>query len=274
MPGNQHGHIWTHLHSTMASLASFQCLKQGTTEHVLDHPRNCTCVQGPVLPETLQRLRTRVMQGERVPVIHTVGFFAEEQRGGPGERFLRQLSALTGGTFQVRTPCYTPLCYTPPLLHHPLLHPPVLHHPVLHPPFATPPCATPPPVPHLPVLHPLCSALLAAATQCCRSHYGLCAVHMLKAGSLCCTSPAGHIADYALQLWGHPLAGCLTSSECSATCHCSVAFYRMHTCCRSLTGMTLHNDLVWDNTLCHWERRSTGQMYGGCGTMASGRSMT
>ena len=50
---------------------------------------------------TLQRVRARVMQGERVPVIHTVGFFAEEQRGGPGERFLRQLSALTGGTFQV-----------------------------------------------------------------------------------------------------------------------------------------------------------------------------
>ncbi len=51
------------------------------------------------------------MQGERVPVIHTVGFFAEEQQGGPGERFLRQLSALTGGTFQVR-----PLSYYPALL--------------------------------------------------------------------------------------------------------------------------------------------------------------
>ena len=43
------------------------------------------------------------MQGDRIPVIHTVGFFAEEQRGGPGERFLRQLSALTGGTFQARS---------------------------------------------------------------------------------------------------------------------------------------------------------------------------
>ncbi len=54
------------------------------------------------------------MQGERVPVIHTVGFFAEEQRGGPGERFLRQLSALTGGTFQVGTctsACYVVPCY-------------------------------------------------------------------------------------------------------------------------------------------------------------------
>lgn len=49
----------------------------------------------------VQKVRSRVAQGERVPVIHTVGFFAEEQRGGPGERFLRQLSALTGGTFQV-----------------------------------------------------------------------------------------------------------------------------------------------------------------------------
>lgn len=56
---------------------------------------------------TLQRVRTRVMQGERMPVIHTVGFFAEEQRGGPGERFLRQLSALTGGTFQVSFPLNT-----------------------------------------------------------------------------------------------------------------------------------------------------------------------
>ncbi|KAL0050091.1 hypothetical protein WJX82_004313 [Trebouxia sp. C0006] len=52
----------------------------------------------------LEKLRKRVMQGERVPVIHTVGFFAEEQRGGPGERFLRQLSALTGGTFQEYRP--------------------------------------------------------------------------------------------------------------------------------------------------------------------------
>lgn len=52
----------------------------------------------------VQKLRARVMQGERVPVIHTVGFFAEEQRGGPGERFLRQLSALTGGTFQAGSP--------------------------------------------------------------------------------------------------------------------------------------------------------------------------
>jgi hypothetical protein len=58
----------------------------------------------------LQKLRKQVMQGERVPVIHTVGFFAEEQRGGPGERFLRQLSALTGGTFQV-----SPLSYCPAL---------------------------------------------------------------------------------------------------------------------------------------------------------------
>ena len=49
----------------------------------------------------VQKVRARIAQGERVPVIHTVGFFAEEQRGGPGERFLRQLSALTGGTFQV-----------------------------------------------------------------------------------------------------------------------------------------------------------------------------
>lgn len=66
------------------------------------------------------------MQGERVPVIHTVGFFAEEQRGGPGERFLRQLSALTGGTFQVElcsqscaVPCFAdmpcvPLCWAMP----------------------------------------------------------------------------------------------------------------------------------------------------------------
>ena len=53
------------------------------------------------------------MQGERVPVIHTVGFFAEEQRGGPGERFLRQLSALAGGTFQV-----SPLSYCPALSCH------------------------------------------------------------------------------------------------------------------------------------------------------------
>ncbi|KAL0042270.1 hypothetical protein WJX77_008145 [Trebouxia sp. C0004] len=52
----------------------------------------------------LEKLRKRVMQGERVPVIHTVGFFAEEQQGGPGERFLRQLSALTGGTFQEYRP--------------------------------------------------------------------------------------------------------------------------------------------------------------------------
>ena len=49
----------------------------------------------------VQKVRGRIAQGERVPVIHTVGFFAEEQRGGPGERFLRHLSALTGGTFQV-----------------------------------------------------------------------------------------------------------------------------------------------------------------------------
>ena len=49
----------------------------------------------------VQKLRNRRIQGERVPAIHTVGFFADEQRGGPGERFLRQLSALTGGTFQV-----------------------------------------------------------------------------------------------------------------------------------------------------------------------------
>ena len=41
------------------------------------------------------------MSGETLPTIHTVGFFAEEQRSGPGERFLRQLSALTGGSFQV-----------------------------------------------------------------------------------------------------------------------------------------------------------------------------
>lgn len=49
----------------------------------------------------LQRLKSRLMAGEVLPAIHTVGFFAEEQRSGPGERFLRQLSALTGGTFQV-----------------------------------------------------------------------------------------------------------------------------------------------------------------------------
>lgn len=41
------------------------------------------------------------MSGETLPTVHTVGFFAEEQRSGPGERFLRQLSALTGGSFQV-----------------------------------------------------------------------------------------------------------------------------------------------------------------------------
>lgn len=41
------------------------------------------------------------MAGEALPVIHTVGFFAEEQRSGPGERFLRHLAALTGGSFQV-----------------------------------------------------------------------------------------------------------------------------------------------------------------------------
>ena len=41
------------------------------------------------------------MAGEALPTIHTVGFFAEEHRSGPGERFLRQLSALTGGSFQV-----------------------------------------------------------------------------------------------------------------------------------------------------------------------------
>lgn len=41
------------------------------------------------------------MAGEALPTIHTVGFFAEEHRSGPGERFLRQLSALTKGSFQV-----------------------------------------------------------------------------------------------------------------------------------------------------------------------------
>ncbi len=68
----------------------------------------------------LQKLRKRVMQGERVPVIHTVGFFAEEQRGGPGERFLRQLSALTGGTFQVSPLSYCPALTCPALPYHAL----------------------------------------------------------------------------------------------------------------------------------------------------------
>ncbi|KAL3162910.1 hypothetical protein ABBQ32_009352 [Trebouxia sp. C0010 RCD-2024] len=52
----------------------------------------------------LEKVRNQIAQGARVPVIHTVGFFAEEQRGGPGERFLRHLSALTGGTFQEYRP--------------------------------------------------------------------------------------------------------------------------------------------------------------------------
>ena len=56
------------------------------------------------------------MQGERVPVIHTVGFFAEEQRGGPGERFLRQLSALAGGTFQVSPVSYCPALPCPAIV--------------------------------------------------------------------------------------------------------------------------------------------------------------
>ena len=60
----------------------------------------------------VQKVRCRFAQGERVPVIHTVGFFAEEQRGGPGERFLRHLSALTGGTFQVS--CCAVLCWALP----------------------------------------------------------------------------------------------------------------------------------------------------------------
>ena len=68
----------------------------------------------------LQKLRKRVTQGERVPVIHTVGFFAEEQRGGPGERFLRQLSAVTGGTFQVSPRSYSPALPCPALPYHAL----------------------------------------------------------------------------------------------------------------------------------------------------------
>ena len=62
----------------------------------------------------VQKVRIRIACGERVPVIHTVGFFAEEQKGGPGERFLRHLSALTGGTFQVSCCAvlrYGQLCY-------------------------------------------------------------------------------------------------------------------------------------------------------------------
>jgi hypothetical protein len=44
--------------------------------------------------------------GRSCPPIHCIGFFPpNDTRGGAGERFLKQLAALTGGTFQVSGPC-------------------------------------------------------------------------------------------------------------------------------------------------------------------------
>ena len=101
-------------------------MRSATLWHLIEnlqgyaHDIKCTChVQLLYIGLwCLQKLRKRVMQGERVPVIHTVGFFAEEQRGGPGERFLRQLSALTGGTFQVSCLSYCPALLCPALPYH------------------------------------------------------------------------------------------------------------------------------------------------------------
>ncbi|KAK9813278.1 hypothetical protein WJX72_011826 [[Myrmecia] bisecta] len=48
----------------------------------------------------LKEVESRLAAGERVLPIHTVGFFAHGERDGRGERFLRHLSSVTGGTFQ------------------------------------------------------------------------------------------------------------------------------------------------------------------------------
>lgn len=51
--------------------------------------------------------------GRSCPPIHCIGFFPpNDTRGGAGERFLKQLAALTGGTFQVREEVNSTSSYT------------------------------------------------------------------------------------------------------------------------------------------------------------------
>ncbi len=178
-------------------------MRSATLWHLIEnlqgyaHDIKCTChVQLLYIGLwCLQKLRKRVMQGERVPVIHTVGFFAEEQRGGPGERFLRQLSALTGGTFQVSCLSYCPALLCPALPYH--------ARPCL--PLSCPalPCLSlaslvlPCPASALPCYaHLYCSAPLAWATPGCRCHGTLYLPLTMHLVPFACNLPAMSTTSY------------------------------------------------------------------------------
>lgn len=75
-------------------------------------------------PSIFQTIEAGLIAGNSVPKIHTVGFFQKGQVENMGERFLKRLSEMTGGTYQVRrlprqhlVPCtvcdYTPCRYYP-----------------------------------------------------------------------------------------------------------------------------------------------------------------
>lgn len=52
---------------------------------------------------------------EAVPPMHTIGFFPINAEGGNGERFLKQIALLTGGTYRVRSrPFSSPPASLPP----------------------------------------------------------------------------------------------------------------------------------------------------------------
>ncbi len=149
------------------------------------------------------------MQGERVPVIHTVGFFAEEQRGGPGERFLRQLSALTGGTFQVSPLSYCPALTCPaipcPALPSLVLPCPAFSCPALPwPALSCPDLPCPAiPCPALPSLVLPCPALASLVLPC-------------PAPSLPCCA---HLYCSAVLVWAMPGCRCHCTLYLSLTMH-------------------------------------------------------
>ena len=196
------------------------------------------------------------MQGERVPVIHTVGFFAEEQRGGPGERFLRQLSALAGGTFQVSPLSYCPALPCPAIPYHALpcllLSCPALPWPALS-------------CPVQPLHHhamPICTALL-----CCSGLYKAAGA---TAGCTCrskCIS-SSRMLSLTMHAVSHN-ACCLSQCMLSLTMHLVL----LHaTCLPHSPCPTTASILAAGWCVCHC--RNTGQRCGGCGVGVTGWSMT
>lgn len=58
----------------------------------------------------LQMVENSVLSGNAVPRVHTVGFFQKGQVENLGERFLKRLSDITGGSYQVR--CFEKTVYS------------------------------------------------------------------------------------------------------------------------------------------------------------------